>query len=132
MKKAVLLFLTVVNVVLLGGCGSIKGHDVKIVIPAGSQEEFVYSEEEICPQKGYVTLASGEGLGDTEVVLEPSEAGAKYPEGAGNPCYLTPGMPVRTELEKDAWFRVGVSVQNPGDEDIVVYVNVKGADIRIK
>lgn len=42
-------------------------------------------------------------------------------------------MPVKMDLEKGAWFKVGVStVQNPENTDITVYVEVEGVDIRIK
>lgn len=122
------MILVLVCIFALGGCGSAGKHTVKIVIPAGSQEEFVYSEEEISSNKGSVTILSGEGLGDTLVVLMPVDEA----EGFYQPTYLTHGMPVKMEAESGAWFRVGVSVQNSTDEDIVVYVDVKDAEVRIE
>lgn len=131
-KKLPAVFLAAVSVFMLTGCG-LRIHTVKIVIPAGSQAEFVYSEEEVSPKGSSVTLSSGEGLGDTEVVLELAESSiGTGKQDAYLPAYLTPGMPVRVEAEKGAWFKIGVSVQNPTDEDIVVYVGVKGADVRIR
>ena len=50
---------------------------IRIVVPAGSteeivyQEDFAYSDEEISPLGNKITISSGEGLGDTEVVLKP-------------------------------------------------------------
>ena len=132
-KKLLAVFLAAVSGLILTGCGLGGTHAVKIMVPAGSQAEFVYSEEEISPKGSSVTLSSGEGLGDTEVVLRLAESGT----GTGQqdvylPAYLTPGMPVRMEAEKGAWSKIGVSVQNPTGEDIVVYVDVKGADVRIR
>lgn len=40
-------------------------------------------------------------------------------------------MPVEMDVEKGAWFKVGVNVQNPTDEDIIVYVEVEGVEVRI-
>ena len=109
-------------------------YKLRIVVPAGSmdeiiyQEDFVYSDEEISPIGNKITISSGEGLGDTEVVLKPIQV---KEENAYEPTYLTPGMPVEMDVEKGAWFKVGVNVQNPTDEDIFVYVEVKGVEVRI-
>ena len=51
---------------------------------------------------------------------------------AYEPTYLTPGMPVEMNVEKGAWFKVGISMRNPTDEDITVYVEVKGVEVRIE
>lgn len=132
-KKLLAVFLAAACGLILTGCGLGGIHTVKIVVPAGSQAEFVYSEEEISPKGSSVTLSSGEGLGDTEVVLGLAESGTGTgKQDAYLPAYLTPGMPVRMEAEKGAWLKIGVSVQNPTGEDIVVYVDVKGADVRIR
>ena len=107
---------------------------IRIVVPAGSteeivyQEDFAYSDEEISPLGNKITILSGEGLGDTEIVLKPIQV---KEENAYEPTYLTPGMPVEMDVEKGAWFKVGVNVQNPTDEDIIVYVEVEGVEVRI-
>ena len=107
---------------------------IRIVVPAGSteeivyQEDFAYSDEEISPLGNKITISSGEGLGDTEVVLKPIQV---KEENAYEPTYLTPGMPVEMDVEKGAWFKVGVNVQNPTDEDIIVYVEVENIEVRI-
>ena len=101
---------------------------IRIVVPAGSteeivyQEDFAYSDEEISPLGNKITISSGEGLGDTEVVLKPIQV---KEENAYEPTYLTPGMPVEMDVEKGAWFKVGVNVQNPTDEDIIVYTHFR-------
>lgn len=127
-KYGMIMALVLACVSALGGCGSRGKHTVKIVVPAGSQEAFVYSDEEISPNKDSVTILSGEGVGDTMVVLMPVGTA----EGDYRPTYLTHGMPVKMEAEPGMWFRVGVSVQNPTEEDMVVYVDVMDAEIRIE
>ena len=109
-------------------------YTLRIVVPAGSteeivyQEDFAYSDEEISPTGNKITISSGEGLGDTEVVLKPIEV---KEENAYEPTYLTPGMPIEMDVEKGAWFKVGVNIQNPADKDIIVYVKVEGVKVRI-
>ena len=135
MKKLMALVLTLVCVLGLVGCGKNDTYKIKITVPAGSteeiiyQEDFAYSDEEISPKGNKITISSGEGLGDTEVVLKPIEV---KEENAYEPTYLTPGMPVEMDVEKGAWFKVGVNMQNPTDTDIVVYVEVKGVEVRIE
>ena len=119
----------------LVGCGKNDTNIIKITVPAGSTEEiiyqvdFAYSDEEISPKGNTIKISSGEGLGDTEVVLKPIEVNE---ENAYEPTYLTPGMTVEMDVEKDAWFKIGVNVQNPADTDMVVYVEVKGVEVRIE
>lgn len=102
---------------------------LRITIPAGSQEKIVYSDTEISPTKGHIIVNAGEGLGDTLVQIKPvyAQTETAYDESQ----YLTPGMPVRMEAEKGAWLQIGVSVQNPTDEDIDVYLNVENVQVRI-
>ena len=97
--------------------------DISITIPAGSQEDFVYSDEIICPIGDTITIWAGENLGDTTVVLQPVKVKEKT---AYTPEYLTHGMPVKIDVEKGAWFKVGISMQNHRTEDIEKYVTVDG------
>ncbi len=102
--------------------------DIKIVIPAGSEGGFYYSEEEISPNGSRVTLSAGEGIGDTEVVLYPVD---RKDADEYKPVYMTPGLPVKMNAQKGAWFRVGVNADNASNEDRVVYVRVEGITVRI-
>ena len=103
--------------------------DIGITVPAGSQEEFVYSDEIICPIGDTITIWAGESLGDTTVVLQPIKVKEKT---AYEPTYLTHGMPVKIDVEKGAWFKVGISMQNNGTEDIEEYVTVEGVTALIE
>ena len=135
MKKIIALVLVLVCVFGLVGCSKTDTYKIRITVPAGSteeiiyQEDFAYSDEEISPKGNTITISSGEGLGDTEVVLKPIEV---KEENAYEPTYLTPGMPVKMDVEKGAWFKIGVNMQNPTDTDIIVYVEVKGVEVRIE
>lgn len=112
-----------------------KEYSIRITIPAGStekiiyQEDFFYSDEEISPKSRTLILSLDEGTGDTEVVLKPIEV---KEENAYEPTYITPGMPVKMEVEKGAWFKIGINMQNPTTEDIDVYINVRNVEIRIE
>ena len=103
--------------------------DISITVPAGSQETFVYSDEIICPVRDTITIWAGKNLGDTTVVLLPVKV---KEENAYEPTYLTPGMPVKIDVEKGAWFKVGISMQNNGTEDIEEYVTVEGVTVLIE
>ena len=129
MKKLITLVLAVVCVFSLVGCGKNDTYKIRITVPAGSTEAFVYSDEEMSPTGDIITISSGEGLGDTEVVLKPIEV---KEENAYEPTYLTPGMPVEMDVEKGAWFKIGVSMQNDTDTDKIVYVEVEGVEVRIE
>ena len=133
-----IVFLAVMSCAVVAACFLTNpkqdSFTIRIVVPAGSteeivyQEDFAYSDEEISPLGNKITISSGEGLGDTEVVLKPIQV---KEENVYEPTYLTPGMPVEMDVEKGAWFKVGVNVQNPTDEDIIVYVEVENIEVRI-
>lgn len=99
-----------------------------ITVPAGSQESVVFAQEEIASLGKEIIITSGEGLGDTEVSLKAVQAGMETVYG--EPMYLTPGMPVKIEVEKGVWFKIGVNMQNDTDEDQIVYVNVEHVEVR--
>lgn len=105
--------------------------NVKIVIPAGGEGPYYYSDEEISPLGGRIILSSGDGLGDTEVVLIPDNK-QKSPDGKTyGPAYMTPGMPVKMDAERGIWYRIGVAMSNPTDKDLTVYVQAKRVNLRI-
>ena len=103
-------------------------YTLQIVVPAGSQEPFVYTDEEISTIGDSIKIWSGDGLGDTSVLLSPVNETTETGYVAE---YLTHGMPVEFDAEKDTWFKVGVGIQNPTDEDIIVYVEVENVEVRI-
>lgn len=128
MNKYIAIILSIISILSLVGCGYNDTYEIEITIPAGSTETFVYSDEEISPTGNKITISSGKDLGDTEVVLKTIEV---KEENAYESAYLTPGMPVKMDVEKGAWFKIGVSVQNETDTDKTVYVEVEGVEVRI-
>lgn len=129
MKKLMAFVLAFVCVLALAGCGKSDTYKIRITVPAGSTEAFVYSDEEISPKGNKIIIYSVEGLGDTEVVLKTIEV---KEENIYKPTYLTRGMPVEMDVEKGAWFKIGVSMQNDTDTDKIVYVKVEGVEVRIE
>lgn len=103
-------------------------YTLQIVIPAGSQEEFVYTDEEVSTTKNSIKIWSCAGLDDTKVLLAPVD---ETTETGYTAAYLTHGAPVEFDAEKDTWFRIGVNLQNPTDEDIIVSIEVEHVEVRI-
>lgn len=103
-------------------------YTLRIIIPAGSQEEFVYTDEEVSTIRNSIKIWSGDGLSDTEVLLSPVN---ETTEAGYTATDLTPGMPVEFDAEKDTWFKIGVNMQNPTNEDMIVYVEVENVEVRI-
>ena len=103
-------------------------YTLRIVVPAGSQEKFVYTDEEVSTIRNSIKIWSGDGLGDTEVILSPVN---KTTETRYTATYLTHGMPVEFDAENDTWFKIGVNMQNSTNEDIIVYVEVENVEVRI-
>ena len=129
MKKLITLVLVLLSVLSLVGCEKNGTYKVRITVPAGSTETFVYSDEEILATGKKITISSGEGLGDTEVILLPVNENVETGYVAE---YLTPGMPVEFDATSDEWFKIGISMQNDTDRDITVYVEVEGVEVRIE
>lgn len=131
MKKIITLLLALICALGMVGCGKEEKHEIEILIPAGSTEAIVYSEAEIRPVGNRITIWSGAGLGDTEVILKPVNENV---ETGYVGEYLTHGVPVEfdTRNVNDEWFKIGVSVQNDSDRGpIAVSVEVEGVEVRI-
>lgn len=77
MKNLISVVLGLVCVLALTSCGNDDTYSIKITVPAGSTEDFVYSDEEISPKGDKIAISSGDGLGDTEVVLKTIEVKEK-------------------------------------------------------
>ena len=107
-----------------------KTWQIKVTIPAEGTESFYYSDEEISPKGNTLTLYAGEGMGDGMIVLLPVEASQE--NTYGEPTYITPGMPVKLDVEKGAWYKIGVNkMRDPSGEDKVVYLSVENVEVRI-
>ena len=130
MKKHLIIILMLIGFLILIACGESNKYEIEILVPAGSTEAFVYSEEEIRATGNQITIWSGARLGDTEVILKPVNEKVETGYVAE---YLTRGMPVKLDAVKDEWFKIGVAVQNDSDRGpIAVSVEVEGVEIRNK
>ena len=129
MKKLIIFVFSLVCVFMLAGCGKKDNYKISITVPAGITEAFVYSDEEISATGKKITISSGEGLDDTEVLLSPVNENV---ETGYVSTYLTRGMPVEFDAVQGEWFKIGVSMQNDTDTDKTVYVEVEGVEVRIE
>lgn len=128
MRKVILIVLSLILCLSIVGCYSEDDkYTIEIVVPAGSMETFVYSDVEFSPKGDKIRVSLGDKLFDTEVVLKGVDV---KEENTYLPEYLTHGMPVEMDVEKGAWFKIGISVQNDTDEDKYFYVVVEGIELR--
>lgn len=115
--------------------GQGESYTVHIMVPAGTTgeyvyiEDFIYSDEEISPQKNRLELKAIDVPDRTEFVLKPIEV---TEENAYERTYFNNGEPILIDVEKGAWFKIGIALQNPTDEDIVVGITVENVKVRIK
>ncbi len=126
-EKAAALILTLCFILVFSGCEKDNAYQIKITIPAGSTDWFVYSDEDISPTGNKITISAGHGMEETEVILKTVEV---REETAYLPETLAPDKPVIMDVEKGAWFKVGVSLQNETETDQTVYVIVENVKVR--
>lgn len=132
MKKLITLVLALVSVLFLVGCGKEDTYEIGITllpdaIEMGVNEEFDYSNVEISPTGDKITVYATQSLGDAGIVLIPIEVNE---ENEYQSTYITPGMPVELDVEKGVWYKIGVAKYNDTGEDRIVYVKVKGVEVR--
>ena len=129
MKKLITFVLALVCVLGLVGCSAQKEYAIRVVVPAGNQGEFVYSEEEISPCKKQLDIKSIDMSEDARFVLKPIE---ETQENAYECTNFPKGEPMLIDAEKGAWYKIGVSTENPTDEDIIVVFHVVNVKVRIE
>ena len=129
MKKLMAFVLTLLCVCGLVGCSMQSDYAIKIVVPAGSKGEFVYSDEEISPRKNRLEIKSIDMAEDAEFVLKPADT---TQENAYECTNFPKGEPMLIEAEKGAWYKIGIAMKNPADEDTVVVFHVKNVKVRIE
>jgi len=129
MKRLIAFILTLVCVLGLVGCSAQKEYAVRIVVPAGNQGEFVYSEEEISPRKSQLDIKSIDMSEDAEFVLIPV---GETQENVYECTNFPKGEPMLINVEKGAWYKIGIAMVNPTDEDIVVVFHIVNAKVRVK
>ena len=129
MRKLIALVLVLVCVLSLVGCSAQKEYAIRVVVPAGNQGVFVYSEEEISPRNSQLDIKSIDMAEDAEFVLKPVD---ETQENAYECTNFPKGEPMLIAVEKGAWYKIGVAMENPTDEDIVVVFHVVNVKVRIE
>ena len=129
MKKFIALLLAMSCVLALVGCSAQKGYTIRVVVPAGSQGEFVYSDEEISPRKSRLEIKSIDLAEDADFILKPVD---ETQENAYECTNFPKGEPMLIDVEKGAWYKIGIAMENPTDEDIVVVFHVVNVKVRIE
>ncbi len=141
MKKQFFKIIIAILILVLVGIfswviwGQGETYTIHVTIPAGTMnefvyiEDFIYSDEEISPQKKQLTLMSIDVPDRTEFVLKPIEG---TEENAYVRTYFNKGEPILIDVEKGAWFKIGIALQNPTAEDIVVGITVENVKVRIE
>ena len=129
MKKFIALLLAMSCVLALVGCSAQKEYAISVAVPAGSQSEFTYSDEEISPRKTRLEIKSIDLAKDAEFVLKPIEESQENIYECTN---FPKGEPMLIDVEKGAWYKIGIAMENPTDEDIVVVFHVVNTKIRVK
>ena len=104
-------------------------YEITFHIPAGCENQLVFSDEEISPKGKIVSFLVGQDVGDTAIQLKGVEV--KEENAYDEPLYATPGMPAKMEVEKGAWFQVGIYASNDTAEEKTVHVTVKDVEVRI-
>lgn len=129
MKKLIALVLGLVCVLGLAGCSEQKEYAIRIVVPAGSHGEFVYSDEEISPRKSRLEIKSIDMSEDAEFVLKPVN---ETQENVYEYTNFPKGEPMLIDVEKGVWYKIGIAMENPTDEDIIVVFHIVNAKERVK
>lgn len=106
-----------------------KTYEITFHIPAGCENQLVFSDEEISSLKKNISFSVGRDIGDTEIQLKGVEG---KEEGAyDEPVYVTSGMSAKMQVERGAWYRVGIYASNDTVEEKTVHVSVKNVEVRI-
>ena len=129
MKKLIALVLALVCLWGLVGCTMQSEYAIRIVVPAGTQGEFVYSDEEISPRKSRLEIKSIDMPEDAEFILQPSDT---TQENAYECTNFPKGEPMLIGAEKGVWYKIGIAMENSTDEEIVVVFHVENVKVRIE
>ena len=89
----------------------------------------MYSEEEISSRKSRLEIKSIDMPEDAEFVLR---SVGETQENVYECTNFPKGEPMLIDVEKGAWYKIGIAMENPTAEDIIVVFHVVGLKIRIE
>lgn len=125
MKKVIAMILVVTSLLLLASCGKTESYKIQFTIPVGNSENFVFSNQEISPTGSKITLST-----DTAVVLKLSQV--REENSYELTTSLMQGTSIEVPVEKDTWYKIGVTTESPSDVNTVVNVEIGGVEVRIE
>ena len=131
MKKRIILVVSLI-LVLLCVVGVVwrvtqSEYAIKIVVPSGNQGEYVYCEEAISSYKNRLEISSIDMPEDAGFVLKLS---AESQETVYECTRFPKGIPMLIDVKEGEWYKIGISINNITDEDIVVVFHVKNVKIK--
>ena len=125
MKKVIAMILVVTSLLLLVSCGKTESYKIQFTIPVGNSVNFVFSDQEISPTGSKITLST-----DTAVVLKLSQV--REENSYELTTSLMQGTSIEVPVEKDTWYKIGVTAENPSDVSTVVNIEIDGVEVRIE
>lgn len=102
-------------------------YSIDVVMPSGY--DYNQSDEEFSPIRNKLTITLDEGQENTTICLIPTEA--KTETEYDEPITLTAGVPVTLEVEKNAWFELGVILNEKVSRDVRFSFTLKNVNVRI-
>lgn len=123
MKKKIFIVIAIV-VLLIVIWYSPKDHTVKLVIPAGSQGEIVYAQEELLTLKKQIVVQAIVFSDDAILILENGDSSERVTK--------LPYEPLIVYVKWGEWYTIGVSMPNPTQEDITVCIHFENVKARTK
>ena len=129
MKKVISFALVLVMVLAFAGCGNATAQEIKITIPAGCTDDFVYSDTQVCPNKSF-DVYGGIGIHTKSVFNVPEDRGIILKSGEMGDIYAS-NTTDEVLLTRDTWYNVGVAGNNPTDKDIEVSILLYDVDLRV-
>ena len=129
MKRFIALVLSLVCMWGLAACAAQAEYAIRIVVPAGHQSEFIYSQEEISPRKRQLEIKSIDMPEDAEFILKPIKETQEHTYECTN---FPKGAPMLIDVKKGTWYKIGIAIENPSSEDISVVFHVVNAKTRIR
>ncbi len=104
-------------------CKAIK---IIITIPAGNKGEIISSNLEISPMGDELIITALEGFDNKEALLAFSALDVliDYPA-----TQIKSGVQKKINVQKGAWYKIGVGIDNPTDKDITISLRVSPIDV---
>ena len=130
MKKSMYIAVIIVLLLSLSGCQKHTEHEIRITIPAGCTDEFVYSDEQISPSKSF-DFYGGAGIHVEAEFNVPEDRGIIIRSADSFDKIYASSTTKDILLLRKTWYQIGIMGENRTDEDIEVSVILHDVDFRI-